>query len=194
MLALVAILHRLRPKDLPNLRKFAQENLQVRRSEQAHRWLLKMWGMVRARSQSCACRPNRLLIGLGNLTGWPLARVPQECIQNCRRVHGRNVTGRSSFHGSYGLSYSGRSRFLRRWCDKELVLLRSCSDYRCQCSRCLFDRFSAAVQLLSRMLLDELFPNFGMVRKEVEDMEEELSESDPDYWTNIKYFLNITLT
>ena len=33
-----------------------------------------------------------------------------------------------------------------------------------------------------KMLLDELFPNFGLVRKEVEDMEEELSESDPDYW------------
>jgi len=32
-----------------------------------------------------------------------------------------------------------------------------------------------------KMLLDELFPNFGLVRKEVEDMEEELSESDPDY-------------
>ena len=32
-----------------------------------------------------------------------------------------------------------------------------------------------------KMLLDELFPTFGLQRKEVEDEEEELSESDPDY-------------
>ena len=31
------------------------------------------------------------------------------------------------------------------------------------------------------MLMDRLFPEYGMVRKEVEDEEEELSESDPDY-------------
>jgi len=32
-----------------------------------------------------------------------------------------------------------------------------------------------------KMLLDELMPTFGMTRKEVENEEEELSESDPDY-------------
>ena len=32
-----------------------------------------------------------------------------------------------------------------------------------------------------KMLLDELMPQFGLQRKEVEDEEEELSESDPDY-------------
>ena len=30
-------------------------------------------------------------------------------------------------------------------------------------------------------LFDELFPMYGLTRKEVEDEEEELSESDPDY-------------
>ena len=32
-----------------------------------------------------------------------------------------------------------------------------------------------------KMLLDELFPSFGMQRIEVEEEEEEMSESDPDY-------------
>ena len=32
-----------------------------------------------------------------------------------------------------------------------------------------------------KMLLDELFPTFGVQRIEVEEEEEELSESDPDY-------------
>ena len=32
-----------------------------------------------------------------------------------------------------------------------------------------------------KMLLDELLPQYGMQRKEVENEEEELSESDPDY-------------
>jgi len=72
------------------------------------------------------------------------------------------------------------------------VLLRR-SNPCCHCTHG-FNRLSAALQLLSgiegveklaffyiKMLLDELFPNFGLVRKEVEDMEEELSESDPDY-------------
>lgn len=31
------------------------------------------------------------------------------------------------------------------------------------------------------MLMDELLPTFGLVRKEVENEEEENSESDPDY-------------
>ena len=30
--------------------------------------------------------------------------------------------------------------------------------------------------------MDELFPCFGVTRKEVEENEEEQSESDPDYW------------
>ena len=39
-------------------------------------------------------------------------------------------------------------------------------------------------RLLSFM--DELFPHYGVTRKEVEENEEELSESDPDYWTSLR--------
>ena len=35
------------------------------------------------------------------------------------------------------------------------------------------------------MLMDEIFPTFSLVRKVVEDEEEELSESDPDYWSKV---------
>ena len=32
-----------------------------------------------------------------------------------------------------------------------------------------------------KMMLDELFPQFGATRIEVEEEEEDMSESDPDY-------------
>ena len=148
MLAPVAILHRLWPKDLQSLRKFAQKNLQVKRFEQAHWWLRIMWGLVRARPHGFACRRNRLIEGLGNRVGRPLDCVPKGCIQNCWRIHGLIATGRSSFHGSDGLSYSGRSRFQRGWCNKELVLLRRL-DHLCFFSRGC-NSLNDAPELLSR--------------------------------------------
>ena len=35
-----------------------------------------------------------------------------------------------------------------------------------------------------KLLMDELFPAYGLARKEVEIEEDELSESDPDYWSS----------
>ena len=43
------------------------------------------------------------------------------------------------------------------------------------------------------MLLDRLLPQFGMQRKEVEDEEEELSESDPDYWSQFEVNVQRTI-
>ena len=51
--------------------------------------------------------------------------------------------------------------------------------------RCAYTKFKEATDMSMEekliMFLDEMFPYFGCQRKEVEDEEEELSESDPDY-------------
>ena len=53
--------------------------------------------------------------------------------------------------------------------------------------RCAYTKFSGPgyedYEMVEKFktFLDEFLPNFGMVRKEVEFEEEELSESDPDY-------------
>ena len=50
--------------------------------------------------------------------------------------------------------------------------------------RCAYAKFTEEEDHISeklKMLLDELFPSFGVTRIEVEEEEEEMSESDPDY-------------
>ena len=56
-----------------------------------------------------------------------------------------------------------------------LEFLGRCAHYKYR------DMDEESMEEKLKMLLDEMLPNYGMVRKEVENEEEELSESDPDY-------------
>ena len=50
--------------------------------------------------------------------------------------------------------------------------------------RCAYAKYTDEEESISeklKMMLDELFPQFGATRIEVEEEEEDMSESDPDY-------------